>query len=458
MTLVAVVDVKRLRCAVSRRRGWMLLAVLAGAGGLLSALGTLLADLPWLSGSLAVLGTIVATVAGTIAVRSNGDGPGVSGRWEVSTAGMSDPCGGDHVRGNKFMGDHVERDKYEIHRHFPLPVVPERVSVGAVPLLADCFQSRPEHQQALGGPGTVVLSQVYTGGGGVGKTQLAAALAHRLWDDNAVRVRVWISATSIESIVDGYVSAAAEVGQAGADAIDSAHRFMRWLTVTERPWLVVLDDVTEPVRVREWVPHSTYGRVVVTTRRTDNAMASIGTIVPVGLFTPDQAHAYLRAKLARYPGAVDEVEGLAADLGYLPLALAQAAAFIADDGRTCSEYRQLLADRQWALAQLVPKLGQLPDGHQRTVDATWSLSIEAVDREIAVGLARKLLTLSSLLDPEGIPATVLASQPALAWLSPTVTAEEVRRVCRILHRYSLAVHNPATPARALRVHALGGWC
>ncbi|PTH90613.1 hypothetical protein C9J60_05205 [Streptomyces sp. A244] len=189
------------------------------------------------------------------------------------------------------------------------------------------------------------------------------------------------------------------------------------------------------------------------------------------MFTKGEAVAYLRAKLAvrgRHddPGQVEE---LARDLGYLPLALAQAVTYLLDLHLDCATYRVRLADRARTLPDLVPDDGGLPDAHRVTVAATWSLSIEHADRLRPTGLARPMLHLVALLDPNNIPATVLTSPPALAYLtehrtrdggtdpdvSPrAVGVDDAADALRCLHRLSLADHTPDTPHPAVRVHNL----
>ncbi|MFF7358691.1 hypothetical protein ACFZA1_39715 [Streptomyces filipinensis] len=91
-------------------------------------------------------------------------------------------------------------------------------------------------------------------------------------------------------------------------------------------------------------------------------------LVAVGLFTPQEAAAYLTAVLAAHhrQEPADQINGLAAELGHLPLALAQAAAYIIDTGLTCTSYWEMLADRIRELADLLPESGALPDDQTTT--------------------------------------------------------------------------------------------
>ncbi|MFE1873011.1 hypothetical protein ACFW9N_19205 [Streptomyces sp. NPDC059496] len=105
------------------------------------------------------------------------------------------------------------------------------------------------------------------------------------------------------------------------------------------------------------------GRTVLTTRRRDAARIAHGRPVPVGLFTPIEATRYLRQALALHERRDDtaELAALAKDLGYLPLALSQAAAYLDDTHLDAACYRARLADRARRLSQLLPEPGTLPD-------------------------------------------------------------------------------------------------
>jgi hypothetical protein len=103
--------------------------------------------------------------------------------------------------------------------------------------------------------------------------------------------------------------------------------------------------------------------VVVTTRRRDDALASHGRMVAVGVFTADQAHSYLAEKFSTQPERLVEADKLAADVGYLPLMLGQAAAFIADQHITCADYRRRLSHAK-TLVDVVPEAGAGPDDYR----------------------------------------------------------------------------------------------
>ena len=352
------------------------------------------------------------------------------------------------------------------------------VRVGVVPRAAECFQTRADVTQlsdSLVGESAETLCQVLSGPGGVGKSQLAA---HYARSHSNVDVLVWVTAASREAIVSEYARAAALVTSGDmSDPQASAERFLVWLAGTERTWLVVLDDVADPGDVTGlWPPNNPTGRTVVTTRRRDAALTGAGRVrIEMDVFTPDQAAGYLRAKLAAHGRTepADQIAGVARDLGNLPVALAQAVAYLIDTGLDCAGYRQRWADRRRSLTKLVPQGGSLPDEQRQSVAAAWSLSIERANSLEPVGLARPALELASLLDPNGIPVSVLTSRPALRYLiahrteperqpvphsasenDEDVDAETASDALAALARLSLVTLHPGQTVRTVRVHAV----
>ncbi|WP_344517891.1 tetratricopeptide repeat protein [Streptomyces paradoxus] len=355
--------------------------------------------------------------------------------------------------------------------------------VGVLPRQADWFQSRPAVgalEQAMAGGGTAVLCQVLAGTGGVGKTQLAAHYARALLRDGHVDLLVWATAASREAITDVYARAAVEVlGANPAEPEQAVEAFLAWLEPKpgrQQPcrWLVVLDDLADPVDLRGlWPPTSPHGRTLVTTRRRDASLSGSGRhLINVGLFTVTESVAYLTAALAAHSRQepADQLTALAGDLGHLPLALSQAAAYILDAGLDCATYRQRLTDRARTLIEVLPEPSGLPDDQATSVAAAWALSIDRADKLRPVGLARPMLHLAALLDPNGIPTSVLAGEPALTHLAEhrtrtamqdqrpvgagQVTVEDAVDALRALHRLSLVDHEPGNSHHAVRVHQL----
>lgn len=341
--------------------------------------------------------------------------------------------------------------------------------VGVIPNRAGSFQARAEAERlrtAVNGGGTAVLSQVLTGLGGVGKTQLAADYAQHAWDTGEVEVLLWVTASSRTAIVTTYAQAGVEL--CGADPGDSgqaAAGFLAWLRTKRHRWLIVLDDLADIADVRGlWPPDVPHGRTLVTTRRRDAALtAGQRHLLQVGVFTPEQAIAYLTNTLARHHRVepAKELVFLAAGLGHLPLALSQAAAYLTDQGMSVATYRRLLADRTRTLADAVPEPDALPDDQTLTLAALWSLSVERADQLRPAGLARPMLHLTAMLEPNGIPQTALTSQPALRYLSTwrtetggSTTSEEAIAALRALHRMSVIDHTPNSNPPMVRIHQL----
>ena len=233
----------------------------------------------------------------------------------------------------------------------------------------------PADPVASGGPAYLAAS------GGSGKTQLAAALAHELWDNRAVDLLVWVKASSRNAILTGYALALAELGAAdpGDDLLTGAQHFLAWLSSTERRWLVVLDDLADPADLDGLWPAGTDGRVVVTARRGDTLAAPNRRIAPVPAFSTREALAYLTARLATDPGQRTEALDLAHDLDCQPLALAHATAALICTGASCRDYRAWYHDRKRRMSNASPAPGPAWERPARaTVARAWTTPRSAI--------------------------------------------------------------------------------
>ncbi|HEX4704933.1 MAG TPA: tetratricopeptide repeat protein [Pseudonocardiaceae bacterium] len=338
------------------------------------------------------------------------------------------------------------------------PLGRRRVRVGLPPPEATAFVPRrlldTVHDTA-GSGAAVVLTPVLSGTGGVGKTQLAAAHARRFWDDPAVDVIAWINAGSRDTVVSAYLDAAVAVLGADPDQPDRAVlRWLSWLATTDRRWLIVLDDLRLPGDLRGlWPPNRDTGQVVITTRYRGAGLDRPNTTrIPVDVYTPAEAHTYLTERLPDHPA--HEVDGLARDLGLLPLALTQAAAYLINNPTTTiAAYRTRLADRSRTLADVVPSPDELPDDHERIITLTWVMSLELAARLARDERApRTLLELASVLDPTGIPRSLFDTHAVtrLADTDADIDADVVADGLAVLHRLNLITLQP----HGIRVHGL----
>jgi tetratricopeptide (TPR) repeat protein len=350
-----------------------------------------------------------------------------------------------------------------------VPARPDKVTwpllSGLIPQLADSHVPRQETGLGLASslaPGdTAVLipdveaNRTLGGLGGTGKTQLALAVAHTLWDRHALDLVLWLTPSNRDAVITGYAQAMQDVGGPASDGPEAAAaHFLDWLTETNRPWLVILDDLADASVLEGLWPHGPQGRVLVTCRRPDTAVRAYRPrAIEVGPFSPRESLAFLSSKLHADPdqwiGALD----LAGDLGFLPLALAQAAALMADTGLDCREYRARVADHMRRLA------GGAAGAYPSIVASTWALATEFAEQIPPAGLARPALALIAMLDPNGIPGAVLTSQAACAYLTryrrgAPVDDMQARAALYNLARAGLVSIDTTSAARTVRVHSV----
>ncbi|MFI6585646.1 tetratricopeptide repeat protein [Embleya sp. NPDC050493] len=343
-----------------------------------------------------------------------------------------------------------------------------------VPALASAFQNRAELRERIDHARADHASVVLSGGGGTGKSQLAAAYAHQARADG-VDLVLWVNAADTEQVITSYATAArlvAAPGAAGADAEDDARAFVNWLATTSRSWLVVLDDITHPRALEPWWPpapsRSGSGRVSASTRRREALLSGGGRVViDVDTYTQAEAEAYLRERLTRAGKAhlLDEVAPrLARELGLLPLALAHAAAYMINEDVTCGRYLRLFTAGTARLDKLLPQDADT-EQYGRPVAAALLLSLDAAQLAEPAGLAAPALTLAAFLDPAGHPRSLWTHPGVLDHLdthrTPTpgtdhtrVDAEGAHAVLRLLHRYGLITDDSRNDPRAVRIHAL----
>ncbi len=286
---------------------------------------------------------------------------------------------------------------------------------------------------ALAGPGEVVVQAVH-GLGGVGKSTLAARWAAAHAGDYLVTW--WITAADPADIDAGLAALAVALqpmltGVLPLKALREGA--VQWLAA-HSGWLVVLDNVTDPADVAPLLARAPAGRYLITSRR---ASGWHHTAVPVRLdvMDPAEAQALLAAILAPdRPQGPDGAAELCAELGFLPLAIEQAGAYLVQAGATPREYLGLLARYPAAMYQAAAEGGDAA----RTIARIWHVTL---DRLADDPLAGQVLRILAWYAPDAIPRTLLdglADPPAV-----------LRAVGR-LAAYSMLTADPGT----LAVHRL----
>ncbi len=301
-----------------------------------------------------------------------------------------------------------------------------RFRVGDMPPLAEGFSDRPDTARGILDaliPGSVIAlvpgSEFAEGQqnwlGASGKTQIAVMLAETLWRAGTVDMVVWISGTSRSAVLAGYVEAwvAATGIEPTGTAESVAARFVSWLAETRQPWLVVLDDLPNVDELDGLWPEGPAGRLLITSTQSTVAASRHRTrVFPVGFFSVREALGCLTERLSVNPaqrqGAIDLIEAL----GREPLALAQAAAVIANSTLACRDYRDYFVRRR---QQIGVAAGEVPSA----ASVTWTLSLGQAEQLLPGQSVRLMLVLLALLDGHGIPGAVFGTHSVSVYLGGT---------------------------------------
>ena len=246
------------------------------------------------------------------------------------------------------------------------------------------------------------ITQAIEGLGGIGKTRLAIEFGWWVWENKKAPAVFFVSAETLERLNASLASLADEKylnlpGLKEAEQIDAV---LGWLN--DNPgWLMILDNADDEdaaKAVENLLPRLANGRVIITSRY-KRWSASVKPH-PLDLLPLKKATQFILDRTAdrriQTPDDKKLAGQLAKELDRLPLALEQAAAYIAHNQCSFADYlHQWDSERQNVLDWYDERQMQYP----ASVAVTWQRTFEQLGPP-----SRALLHLSAFLAPEMIPS------------------------------------------------------
>ena len=255
------------------------------------------------------------------------------------------------------------------------------------------------------------------------KTQIAIQFAHQVREADPEISIFWVNGASISAIEESYHRIAVVCDVVSSDQLDSLSMFRvkKWLE-SERAgrWLMIIDNVDDEVKFLEtednqylppfeYVPKCTHGSILYTTRTFGLAeQVSVSeNIILVSEFTQAEASTLLGQMISTTKPDSQLLVTLSKELGRLPLAISQAAAFMNSYETSISEYLGYLKDQQSAPRLLsFETTDSTRDKGWESLYSTWKISFDHLQQNNS--LASDVMALMSFLHPDNIPLSLLA--------------------------------------------------
>jgi hypothetical protein len=199
-----------------------------------------------------------------------------------------------------------------------------------------------ELRAAVTRSGAAALTQppAISGLGGIGKTQIAIEYAWRY--RNEYSAAFWTTADSVAAVRSGFAKIAQvldlpEKNERNLNVV--VQSVMHWLE-TYSDWLLVLDNVDDFKQIAPLLPPPGAGHVLMTTRL--HAAGAVARRIELDELDPDKGAEFLLRRAGRINRPTDDDRTaaleIAQEVGGLPLALDQAAAYIEEVEISPAEY------------------------------------------------------------------------------------------------------------------------
>ncbi|KIM98305.1 hypothetical protein OIDMADRAFT_202122, partial [Oidiodendron maius Zn] len=305
--------------------------------------------------------------------------------------------------------------------------------------------------------------------GGIGKSQLVLELIYRIREKHKTCPVIWIPAMNMESLQQAYRDVAQQLGIGGWDDNKSdvktlVNHYLNKENVGQ--WILVFDNADN---IDMWIkssenghppligylPRSSRGCIIFTTRNREVAVElAHQNVVEVTEMSEETATDLLQNYLVNKDLANNrkDTKALLLQLTCFPLAIAQAAAYINENGITLGDYLLLLGEQEEEVVNLLSEEYK-DEGRYRSIKnpvaITWLISFEQIRQKNL--LEAEFLSFIACVDPNNVPQSLLP---------PAHSRKKEIDAIRTLDAYSFIIKHSADGAFDIHqlVHlAIRGW-
>ena len=284
------------------------------------------------------------------------------------------------------------------------------------------------HQELNSGKLAAVM-QAIAGLGGIGKTQLALEYSYRYGSE--YNVIWWVRSEQEETRLGDLQALGQALGQSrsGMEVSQSITATLAWLDRNDN-WLLVFDNVEHPSHIRDLLPKARRGHIIITSRYA--AWQEVAQTVSLTLWSRGEAISYLSQRTRQQNDTA--AAAIAEALGYLPLALVQAAAYIEETGCSFADYLELFQAHPAETLRLRPAASDA----EKVIATIWEIAFQRVAETNP--RAVELLNLFAFLPPDRIPRRLLTGQANRLPVSLAETVQDpfvLNTAITVLRSYSL---------------------
>ncbi|PNP51615.1 hypothetical protein THARTR1_07732 [Trichoderma harzianum] len=269
--------------------------------------------------------------------------------------------------------------------------------------------------------------------GGVGKTQLALEFAYRTRERNPKCSVFWVPVTDNLAFERAYMQIGRNCNVPGIDAKGADVKQLVKDALSDKrfgPWLMIMDNADDTTVVfpqptqgelfvpalADYLPPSLEGSVLFTTRNRKVAVKQAASnIICLEIMGPDDAHNLLKKSLIRQEilSDVSATKELLNLLGFLPLAIIQAAAYINENDTTIDEYTSLYDDNETEMMKVLSEDFDVQGRYNTTknsIATTWLISLSQINRTNPTAI--EFLSFMACMTNQNIHQSLLPPAPS----------------------------------------------